>query len=220
MPDITQWRRERLGYVTASRFRDILTEPRAKKAREAGEWSEKARSYMIELVTERITGEPCDLVTSRSTQWGIDWEQYAYAQAREYLERRHKCLLPETKQLEFVRHRTEKWIGCSPDGTVFADVNSLLELKCPANPTNHMRTILQGGMPAKHDAQIQGSLWITNMEEYWFGSFDPRFHSTSLEWWCTTADRDQSYIDAIVPRILRFRDWVGQEYSRLIEVPF
>ena len=46
------WHAMRLGRVTASRFADVLTEPRATVAKLNGELSRTAKSYLLDLLAE------------------------------------------------------------------------------------------------------------------------------------------------------------------------
>ncbi len=206
----------RLGICTASRFGDIMAPPRAKAAKEAGEWSETARSYMLEKVSELLTGVPADTFGSQATRWGMEHEDEARQRAIPLIAERFglDVGLPEGWNA-FILHPTEPGIGCSPDGLI--GDTGLLELKCPWNPVNHLRTVLSGEMPEKHREQVQGSLWCAERHWYVFGSYDPRVELSGMDpLWICKVDRDDAYIDKVLaPRVLAFRDWVMETYERL-----
>jgi hypothetical protein len=211
-----EWRRKRCGVVTASRYADIMTEPRTKAAKENNEWSETARSYMLEKLGELITGVPADRFRSQATSWGMDWEKEAFDAALVAVAERFKAEVEApVGEFAFIQHATEDFIGCSPDGIIGAD--GLLELKCPYNPANHLRTVLSGQMPDKHVEQVQGSLWVTGRQWYVFGSFDPRMADAGIDpLFVVRIERDEPYIKhELAPKVLRFRDWLLAEYQQL-----
>lgn len=210
------WRRLRLGTVTASRFKDPLTDPKTKAAKENGEWSETARSYMLEKLGELITGVPADRFRSAPTDWGAQWEATAFELAIPAIrERFGKEVSPPVGEFAFIHHATEQLIGCSPDG-VIGD-SGLLEIKCGYSPTTHLRTVLSGEMPEKHQPQVQGSLWVTGRQFYIFASFDPRFADAGMDpLFVIKVERDDIYIrHELAPRVLAFRDWLLAEYEKL-----
>jgi len=212
-----EWRKLRCGDVTASRFCDVMTQPRTKVAKDNQEWSETARSYMLEKLGELLTGIPADRFLSAPTRWGQEWESAAFEAARNAVADKFKGWRVETPVGEFayIHHPTESGIGCSPDGVIGED--GLLELKCPFNPVNHLRTVLSGEMPEKHKEQVQGTLWIAERHWYIFGSFDPRVADAGINpLFLVRVERDEQYIKhELAPRVIRFRDWLMAEYERL-----
>lgn len=212
-----EWRQLRLGDVTASRFRDVLTPPRTKAARENGEWSVTACRYMVEKLTELITCQPSDTVQTEAMRWGTEWESAAFEEAVPLIEKLFGAtLIAPVGEFAYIHHPTEDRIGCSPDGIIGDD--GLLELKCPENPQNNMWTVWTGTMPENHLPQIQGSLWITGRKWYAFGSFDPRVANSGLEpLWITTVERDEEYIEQLAQRVTAFRDWLMEEYHTLVD---
>ena len=64
------------GNITPSQFKKIMTNPRSKKARENGEWSQTAITYANELVLARL-GVERDEVNAASLEWGNTWEPIA-----------------------------------------------------------------------------------------------------------------------------------------------
>lgn len=210
------WRHLRVGDVTASRFRDVMTHPRTKRAKEAGEMSQTAESYLQEKLAELLTGEPADrLVGLAAPAWGADWEEVAREKATPIIRDRlgKDVQLPEG-EYAYMTHATEAGIGCSPDGIIGDD--GLLELKCPYNSRYHVATILnqRRGIPAEHLPQVQGSLWVTGRTWYFFVSFDPRMPE---EWQMVTipVERDEEYIERLAAKVVAFRDRLYQTYQEI-----
>jgi len=154
-----EWRLERCGKITASRINDALNF--TKKGESA-----KRRDYRIQLVMERLTGQPMDNhVDTWAMQWGRDHEPFAriaYCEARQV----------RVDQVSFVSHPTLAMCGASPDGLVGKD--GLIEIKCPQSFT-HMGYILEDVVPEDYRNQMLFQMVCTG--RYWcdFVSFDPRF---------------------------------------------
>jgi hypothetical protein len=64
---LESWRKDRLGYVTASRIADVV-------ARTKSGYSASRATYLGQLVSERLTGVPTESFTSTAIQWGLDIE--------------------------------------------------------------------------------------------------------------------------------------------------
>lgn len=162
------WKQLRLGMVTASRFKDMMTNGRGKDT-----MGQTAYTYMYDLIAERLTGQPQDEINVRALQWGNDTEPQARAMY---------CLVRDVrvKQVAFVRHSGEadwcKQIGGSPDGLIDDDDDGPggVEIKCPSNSRIHLRYLENGGVPSDYKMQVQGLMWVTGRTWWDFVSFDPR----------------------------------------------
>ena len=67
-----EWHQLRLGKITASKFKDVLASPATKEAREAGELSASAMTYMLELLAERLQAKFArDFKTADNIQMGL-----------------------------------------------------------------------------------------------------------------------------------------------------
>lgn len=207
-----EWREFKLGKISASRFGDILTEPKSKTAREKGELSATAKSYLLDLVAETLTGQDQGPPTTWAMQWGIDCEPAA----RELYS---ELTGLEVRQVGFVTHPTEPMIGGSPDGLVgprkipFADPSKGpdggLEIKCPANTRIHLGYMLGGVLPKEHIPQVQGHIWLNDCEWWDFVSYDPRIKGPGtlrLALWRLAVPRDEPYIKALERKVFAFRD--------------
>jgi len=138
-----EWKAARLGFCTASRFADVLTEPRSKADKEAGRLSATAETYMLALLGEYLTNLPADDYQSPAMRWGTEWE----AEARSVYEDTMDCDVDTTG---FVHHPTIPKVGCSPDGLIGTD--GLLEIKAPFTTNEHVRTALSLEVPEQYFA--------------------------------------------------------------------
>jgi len=169
------WLVLRMGFVTASRFKDVM-------AKGAGK---TRKSYMVEIASEIITGQREEKFNSSYMEWGTETEPQARAMYE--LETGYKV-----DEIAFA-HFDDVKIGCSPDGLIGDD--GLVEFKCPKT-TTQIETYLSGKMPAGHKAQVQGQLWV--MERQWcdFVSFDPRINGVS-GYFMQRIERDDEYIEQL-----------------------
>ena len=120
-----EWHDMRIGHITASRFKDVLSKGR-------GTAPSKTRlTYMRELVAELISGEKQESFSNEYMEWGTATEP----QARAMYEFDTGNAVTE---IAFCKLDNLK-IGCSPDGLVGDDGG--LEIKCPKT-TTHIETVL------------------------------------------------------------------------------
>lgn len=147
------WFAARLGSATASRMNDAL----------AGPDTAARRNYLIQLVTERLTGQQQESFSSAAMQRGTDLEPVA----RMAYEAKHGFV----DKAGFYTHPDIKWFGASPDGLVGDD--GLVEIKCP-NSTTHVDYILEGKVPTKYKRQMMAQLACTGRKWCDFVSFDDR----------------------------------------------
>lgn len=148
--------------------------------------------YLDELVTERIYGEPFP-VDVFAMRWGKDHEEQARRVAAFELDL-------DVIEVGLVFNTDFPFVSASPDGLI--KPKSGLEIKCPSNPINHMRTWLSG-MPEKHIGQIQGNIWINEADDWHFCSFDPR-PPVEYRLYHEVIKRDQSYIDHLEKCVVAF----------------
>lgn len=192
-----EWFAERCGLATASRFGDILARTKSGEAA-------SRRNYRAQLVCERMTGVPQDSgFESPAMRWGTEQEP----DARMAFEAATGLMV---ESVGFVRHDIIR-AGCSPDGLIDADCG--IEIKCP-NTATHIETLLAGGMPPEHMAQVQGAMWITGRSSWWFVSYDPRMpehlrmHRHLVAW-------DEAYISALAESVTKFLEEVAQQVEAL-----
>ena len=126
------------------------------------------RDYRLQLVCERLTGQPQDdLFINAAMQRGIDMEPFA----RAAYEAKTGNVAVQTGFLSHTTHRA----GCSLDGHVdhFAGI---VELKCPKSAT-HLRYLRDGVLPKEYVPQVTHNLWISGADWVDFLSYDDRFPS-------------------------------------------
>lgn len=183
-----EWLRLRLGLVSASRFKDIMINPRSKTEL----FSATAKSYMLELIAEIVTGEQRD-VSGKALEWGSNNEksaqiEYAFEQGVT-VDEIGICLTDD------------KQVGASPDG--FVGGFGGIEIKCPYNSANHISTIIAGEMPKEHIAQVQGNLLVNNRLWWDFVSYDPRIDGKGRIF-ITRIERDEEYIEKLQIKLTAF----------------
>jgi predicted phage-related endonuclease len=158
--EIPEWKRKRIGKITASEFCNI------KKLKTSGDWGETALSYLYDLVGEHLTGQPSeDFEGNKATKWGNLYEADAL---KAYTKRTGRKVKPG----EFLQHPTLNWVGGTPDGLV--GEQGMVEAKCPFSFKNHLRTVITRTVPDEYLPQVLGHLWLSGREWCDFVSYDPR----------------------------------------------
>lgn len=193
-----EWLQERVGYVTASRFKDVLDFTKAGKS------SAKRTAYLWEIVVERLTGQPSQHFASTAMQHGTEWEPMA----RMAYSAQGGHFVAETG---FLKHPEAIMVGGSPDGLI--DEAGGLEIKCPFNAAVHLQTIL-GGMPEDHTAQIQGLMWVTGRLWFDFVSFCPSLPS-EFRLYVQRISRDPEFIVNLAIKVAEFRAEIDLLVSQL-----
>ena len=187
-----EWLSLRLGKITASRVKDVLTKGRGTSP------SKTSESYMMELIAEILTGNSKPFFENDAMRWGTETEPQAramYAVNNDFV---------DVKEVAFVEHN--EFIGISPDGLVGGD--GLLEVKCP-NTTTQLKRALSDDYSADYKAQIQMQLWVTEREWCDFLSFDPRLEC-SAGYLQQRVMRDEEYIEEMKVKVYAFVDKMNE----------
>lgn len=170
-----EWFACRMGIPTASEFATVLMQGRKK-----GEPSATRRRYMLQLVGERLTGQPSEeIFTNRHMERGKRLEPEArrlYCFARDV----------EPELVGFIRNGEK---GGSPDSLI--GTNGMLEIKT-RTPHLQIELLLAKEVPSEHRAQLQGNLWIAEREWIDFVSYWP-----GLEPFIARVYRDEKEIKSI-----------------------
>jgi len=200
MQGTDDWLKMRLGKVTGSRIKDVLSKGRGSKP------SLTRKSYIYELVAERLCTEPKEQTRARSLAWGNDVEQYA----REAYEIKSGNIV---KQVDFIDHKTIPWVGCSPDGLV----NGVggVEMKCPYDPAVHIKTIAEG-MDPDHMPQVQFNMWVCEWQWCDFISYDPRIQSEHLRLYIERIKPDEEFVQEMKQKLSVFLQETDAVYRSLI----
>jgi hypothetical protein len=194
-----EWRRARAGLLTGSRAADALS------MRKDGKEAAARRDYRVELVAERLTGEPCEATRSNAdTERGILLEPQAIAA---YEAHTGQLVQP----VGFIRHAT-KSMGYSPDG-VIGDWIGLLEVKCP-RPANHLAYLDGGVVPDEHLDQCRHGLYVSGAEWIDFVSYSPIFPEPLRLFVCRLT-REQAALEQYAKDAALFLESVSLKESAL-----
>lgn len=198
-----EWYDARLGKVTASRFSTVLTTAQRKDE----PLSDGARTYLYELVAERLTGIPTDVPQTFAMQWGKELEEPARAKYQ---------WLTGNNIAVYGFVTMNECIGGSPDGMI-VDQDGIVEIKCPWTRKEHVRTWDRREVPRQYIAQVQGNLWLTGRTFCDFVSYDNRFPK-DLEICIVRVERDEDYIKNLAERVNGFAGLIQQTEEKLRNV--
>lgn len=152
-----EWFAARLGRPSASQFDKIITTK--------GERSKQRTKYMYQLAGERLAGAREDSYTNAAMQRGTEMEP----EARALFELVHDI---PVSQVGMCYRDEEKLYSCSPDGLIEEIKKGGLEIKCPSMAV-HVEYLIGNKLPTDYFQQVQGSLFVTGREYWWFMSYYP-----------------------------------------------
>jgi len=200
-----EWFQQRLGKVTASRISDVISKTKTGV-------STSRQNYLIQLVSERLTGKKTDSFTNKAMEDGVEREPIA----RKLYESKTNSIVTE---VGFFDHPVIKNTGASPDGAVNAEEEGkyagLIEIKCPLE-TTHTNTLMNKSIPSKYVPQMQWQLACTGARWVDFISFNPNFPEP-LQVFVKRLDRDDTYIAELEAEVIKFLDEVDQTILKLKE---
>jgi len=200
-----EWFQQRLGKVTASRISDVIAKTKTGV-------STSRQNYLVQLVSERITGKKGDSFVNQAMLDGIERE----AAARGLYMRTRGVSVTE---VGFFDHPIIKNSGASPDGAVNSEEEGkyagLIEIKCPIE-TTHTNTLMSKSVPSKYIPQMQWQLACTGAKWVDFVSYNPNFPE-ELQLFVARVDRDDAYIAELEAEVIKFLDEVDQTIIKLKE---
>jgi putative phage-type endonuclease len=200
-----EWFQQRLGKVTASRISDVIAKTKTGV-------STSRQNYLIQLVSERLTGKKGDSYVNQAMLDGIEREDAA----RKLYEIERNISVSE---VGFFEHPVLSMSGASPDGAVHAQIEGkyagLIEIKCPIE-TTHTNTLMSKSVPSKYIPQMQWQLACTGASWVDFVSYNPNF-PPELQLFISRVDRDQSYISELEVEVEKFLEEVEQTIIKLKE---
>jgi putative phage-type endonuclease len=202
-----EWFQQRLGKVTASRISDVIAKTKTGV-------STSRQNYLVQLVSERLTGKKGDSFVNQAMLDGIERE----SAARELYMRTRGVSVTE---VGFFDHPTIAMSGASPDGAVNAEEDGkyagLIEIKCPIE-TTHTNTLMSKSVPSKYMPQIQWQMSSVSPNVKWvdFISFNPNFPDT-MQLFVARVERDNAYIAELEAEVIKFLDEVEQTIIKLKE---
>ena len=202
-----EWFQQRLGKVTASRISDVIAKTKTGV-------STSRQNYLVQLVSERLTGKKGDSFVNQAMLDGIERE----SAARELYERTRGVSVTE---VGFFDHPVIKNSGASPDGAVNAEEDGkyagLIEIKCPIE-TTHTNTLMSKSVPSKYIPQIQWQMASVSPNVKWcdFISYNPNFPDT-MQLFVARVERDNAYIAELEAEVVKFLDEVDATILKLKE---
>ena len=200
-----EWFQQRLGKVTASRISDVIAKTKTGV-------STSRQNYLIQLVSERLTGKKTDSFTNKAMEDGVEREPIA----RKLYESKTNSIVTE---VGFFDHPVIKSSGASPDGAVNSEEEGkyavLIEIKCPIE-TTHTNTLMSKSVPSKYIPQMQWQMACTNARWVDFISFNPNFPE-ELQVFVKRLDRDDAYIAELEAEVIKFLEEIEQTIIKLKE---
>lgn len=178
-----EWLRNRMGISTASAFDKVITRGRADQP------SATRHKYLLQLLGERLTGQPAENFSTADTERGHEYEPMA---AAEYEFQRGVAI----ESVGFMRRGD---MGCSPDRVIVGE-RGLVEIKSK-KPTRQLAVLLADAMPDEHKPQVQGGLLVSGYEFCDFVSYWP-----GLPLFVKRIYRNEEYIDWLCGELDRFND--------------
>lgn len=199
---LPEWKRKRIGKITASEFCNV------KKLKTSGDWGEVALGYLYDIIGEHLTGLPSETFEGNAaTKWGNFYEPEAVAAYKKRTGRKVKPGL-------FLQSKLLDWCGGTPDG--FIGENGVLEIKCPMNFKNHLRTVINRVVPDEYLPQVLGHLWLSGREWADFVSYDPRIKGVHRLAIVRVERKDHlTGIAAIAERVTEFHELLLNKLAKL-----
>jgi len=194
-----EWKRARLGKITGSRFKDVMT-----KGRAGDVFGKVASGYAIDILCERLTKEPQDEIKAKQLEWGKLHE--ASARLEYFMATSH-----HVENVGFAISGEYPDVGASVDGLVGDD--GCLEIKCPFNSKIHLLNLQSSVVPSDYIWQVQGGPWVTQRKWCDFVSYDPRMpedYRLSI----IRVNRDEKLIAQLEERIVLFRNLIKETEDR------
>jgi predicted phage-related endonuclease len=139
-----EWRKLRLGMMSASRAKDLLATVGRGEA--AG-----FRNYVTELATERIVGRSADRYVTKQMQYGTDTEPVARTM--------YSLITGNVVKKSGIYIIEGKMACASLDGEI--GDNGTLEIK-NREIANHVESLATGKVPDEYYKQMQFQFWVTN----------------------------------------------------------
>jgi hypothetical protein len=189
-----EWHQSRCGIISASNMKSLFTSRGEKTA------SGVRETYLNQVIAERLMQKPMDTFQSYDMERGTLLEAQARANFEMYLD-------VTVQEVGFHMH-DDYDIGCSPDG-LFADTG--VEIKCPKANT-HVRYMRSKKLPTEYIQQVQGTMYVMNLERYYFMSYHPDLKPIIIE-----VKRDNELIDKAAEILIAAANIVKTETEKLNE---
>jgi hypothetical protein len=206
----SEWTEARRGRVTASRFGDVMTEPRSKAEQMAGKMGATAKGYLMELVAATITGQDKVGGKSAAMDRGVEKES-------DGLDRYTKQKFYDEVLKGRILLKMGTLISATPDGFIEEGEDDegpgLVEVKCPESKT-HLETFITRELPADYVEQVHGQMWVAGRSWCDFVSFDDRF-PLAMQLVVIRVQRDEELIERMAEKVHGFADQVQARVDQL-----
>jgi putative phage-type endonuclease len=200
-----EWLHTRLGVITASEVSKAVAKP----------GTDTRNTYMCGLVAAVATG----MVEEINSKY-MDWGKMHERAARASYEFANDCTI---ENVGFMFRDETFREGASLDGIIVAQ-NKIVEIKCPHNPTNYIKFLLDDKIKAEYMWQYQYQMRVSGAEIADFVQFDPRMNVSPFK--AITVTRDDEYqkkFDELIPQFILEMDQMlekigikfGDQWSRL-----
>jgi len=186
----TDWLIQRIGVVTASNFSKVFTT--------AGKLSTSRDGLINQLIAENLLQKPTETFKSDAMQRGNDLEPEARALAE-------LMLGVDIEEYGLIK-MDDYEIGCSSDG-LWDDTG--IEIKCP-NASTHIAYLRKGKLPTIYTQQVQGTMLVLDLSEYWFLSYHP-----DLEPLLIKVKRDDKLLNLAEPLLIETATIIQSETEKL-----
>lgn len=207
-----EWLAQRRFKLTSSCIHKLVTQPKAKEAREKGELSETAKAYIMQKVAEELGGQLNEFHNDY-TDYGTETEPLAVEAYR--LETGNKI-----ESVGFCQY--SDFYGGSPDRAAIdfslkENIRGGVEVKCPYYTENHLWHCLIDSpkyFKANHpDYYWQCKSHMITMDVQWcdFVSYDPRLSKKNL--FIFRLERDEEEVNFLLEKIEK-----ALEYKRKIMI--
>lgn len=188
-----EWLQARVGKVTMSNLHRIITPAK-------GMPSAQQDGYMNEMIAELFYGGPLDTFVSPAMQDGTNYEEEA---ARIYSVENDV----ELEKIGFVTN-DEETIGCSPDRFIVG-TKKAVEIKVPL-PKTHVGYLRTKEIDADYRCQLQGQLWICELDSVDIYSYNPKMPRIQIE-----VGRDEAFIAKAKVYVAEFLERFEEEKRKL-----
>ncbi len=195
-----EWFAARAGRLTGSRAADMLATIKSGEAA-------ARRDYRMQLITERLTGQPQDDggFVNAAMQRGVELEPKARL-AYESLTGNVVIQTGFLSHLDFMA-------GCSLDGHIDC-FKGILELKVPKSSTHLRYWRGPSSLPTEYVPQVTHNLWVTGAEWCDFLSFDDRFPA-DLQTFLVRVKREDVDIAGYEKKALAFLEEIDAEVNAI-----
>ena len=181
-----EWYAARCGVITGSNAWKIMSIKRD------GEPGAERQTYMIQLLSERMTGSVADNFTTKDMQRGIDLETHAIMEYES-----------DTGSIVIGGYWVDAvfW-GCTPDG--FIDDNGILSVKCPRTTTVVRQRFFETEIPKDYYWQAIAEMAATGRKWVYLMVYDDRFSRRQDQVWIRRIERDNEAVSRLNEEFSRF----------------